>query len=81
MRRYYVILVRLGKGWRWEVYRGNRGDLDPSLFLTLKDAKSRQRSIRGMYPYRCTCVVQDHGADQDTAGRVRDGGDATTSSR
>jgi hypothetical protein len=58
MRRYYVILVRLGKGWPWEVYHGTRGGLDPSLFLKLKDAKSRRRSIRGEYPSRCTCIVR-----------------------
>jgi hypothetical protein len=65
MRRYFVILVRYGKSEPWEVYRGNRGGLDPSLFLTLKEAQLTKRSIRSYWQRGCTCIVELHepGAD------------------
>jgi hypothetical protein len=56
-RSYYVILVRYDKDEPWMVYKGNRGGLDPSLFLTLKSARLQRKQIWPYWQRGCTCIV------------------------
>ena len=58
MRKYFVILTRYGTKAPWEVYKGNRGGLDPSLFLTKKAAMEEKRKLDPHWRRDRVCIVQ-----------------------